>query len=259
MRNFWTIFKKEIRLYFVSPIAYVVAGIFLVIMGYLFYVYLIAFSMQCVQSQSYGRLEAMQNYLNLNNFVVSHFFGSMGFVMLLLLPLLTMRLFAEEKQQGTFELLFTSPIGNLELVLGKFAACFTVFAGMVGLTGIYHVLLVVFGNPDIHPIVTSYLGILLLGAAFIAFGGLVSTFTQNQVVAAALGFGGAMLFYVIGWLEHFMSGLSARIFKLLSLVNHLDDFIRGIISTDHIVFYLSFIFLMLFLTGISLESIRWRE
>lgn len=258
MRNFWAIYKKEMRLYFCSPIAYVVTGIFLVIMGYLFYVHLIAFSAECVKARTYGRLETMYEALS-TNMITYAFFSSMSFIMLLLLPLLTMRLFAEEKRQGTFELLFTSPIGNLELVFGKFAACLTVFALMLLLTGAYQVLLALFGNPDIPPILTSYLGVLLLGAAFIAFGELVSTFTQNQVVAAALSFGGVMLFYVIGWLEHFMTGLPARIFKLLSLVNHLDDFIRGVVSTEHVVFYLSFIFLMLFVTGISLESIRWRE
>lgn len=256
MRNLWAIFKKEIRLYFVSPIAYVVAGIFLIIMGYFFYSLLGFFHGACIQATGYAH---MQERLNINEWVVRPFFYNMTIAMLLLLPLLTMRLFAEEKRQGTFELLFTSPLGNLELILGKFAACFSVFAGMVALTAFYHVFLGVIGNPDVAPIITSYLGVLLMGAAFIAFGELVSTLTQNQVVAAALGFGGVMLFYVIGWLEHQASGLSKHVFRILSLINHMDDFSKGIISTEHIVFYFSFIFLWLFLTGISLESIRWRD
>jgi ABC-2 type transport system permease protein len=261
MRNFLAVYAKEMRSYFVSPVAYVIAGVFLFLSGYLFRNILMQFNFLCLQfsqrSQYMGQM-GMPN-LNVNEFVVTQFFGVMDFIWLLVVPMLTMRLFAEEKKTGTIELLMTSPITTTQVLLGKFFACLSLYSMIVALTLVYCVILEFYGDPDWGPIWTAYLGYLLLGGTFIGVGILASALTENQIVAVLLAFGSLLLLWLIDWSASFAGPTSAKILQYLSIIEHLEDFQRGVIDTKDVVFYLSFTFFTLFLTSRALESRRWRR
>jgi ABC-2 type transport system permease protein len=255
MSSFWPIFKKELRSYFVSPIAYVVMVMFLAIAGYFFYSSFAFFNFIGFQAMSNPM---MARNLNITEGVLRPLYGNLGVVLLFILPLLTMRLFAEEKKQGTIELLLTYPLRDLAVVLAKFAACLTVYTLMLALTALYPVLLMIYAQPEIGPILAGYVGLFLLGAAFIALGTLASSLTENQIVAAAISFGLLLIFWVIGWSSQFASGDVGRLISHLSLLDHFDSFPKGVIDTKDVVFFVSFMVLCLFLTLRSLESHRWR-
>jgi ABC-2 type transport system permease protein len=255
MSSFWPIFKRELRAYFVSPIAYVVMVMFLAIAGYFFYSSFAFFNFIGFQAMSNPM---MARNLNLTEGVFRPLYGNLGVILLFIMPLLTMRLFAEEKKQGTIELLLTYPVRDLAAVLAKFAACLAVYAIMLGLTALYPILLLIFAQPEVGPVLAGYLGLFLLGAAFIALGALASSLTENQIVAAAITFGILLLFWVIGWSSQFAGGSVGRLLSHLSLLDHFEDFPKGVIDTKDVIFYLNFMVLCLFLTLRSLESHRWR-
>jgi len=237
MRNTFTIAWKETRTYFTTPVAYIVAMVFLAITGYFF-----------VASLSTSFPEA----------VVSPYLTPSTFVMVFLAPVLTMRLMAEEQKLGTIELLFTSPVRDWEIVLGKFLASMAFFTVTLFLTLFYVILLVLFGSPDVGPIFTGYLGLLLHGTAALSVGLLASSLTSNQIVAAVVAFGVLLLLALIDQLSNAVSGMAATLVSEISLVAHFGDFSRGIIDTGDLVYYISFIAFVLFLTVRSLESRRWR-
>jgi ABC-2 type transport system permease protein len=255
MSSFWPIYKRELRAYFVSPIAYVVMVMFLVIAGYFFYSGFAFFNFIGFQAMSNPM---MARNLNVTEGVLRPLYGNLGVVLLFIMPLLTMRLFAEEKKQGTIELLLTYPVRDLAAVLAKFMACLTVYAIMLALAGLYPALLLIYARPEIGPILSGYLGLFLLGAAFIALGALASSLTENQIVAAAISFGFLLLFWVIGWSSQFAGGNVGWLLSHLSLLDHFDSFPKGVIDSKDVIFYLSFMVFCLFLTLRSLESHRWR-
>ena len=261
MRNFLAIYTKEMRSYFVSPVAYVIAGVFLFLSGYLFRSILMQFNEACQQYSQYAQMMSAQGVPppNLNQFVVINFFGFMDFIWLLVVPMLTMRLFAEEKKSGTIELLMTSPISTIEVLLGKFFACFSLYSLIVALTLLFCAILEFYGDPDWGPIWSAYLGYLLLGATFIGVGILASSLTENQIVAVLLAFGALLLLWLIDWSANFAGPTAAKILHYLSIIEHLQDFQLGVIDTKDVVFYLSFTFFTLFLTSRALESRRWRR
>jgi ABC-2 type transport system permease protein len=260
MRNFIAIYTKELRSYFVSPVAYVIAGVFLFLSGYLFRNILMQFNFWCLQfGQRAQMMGGEMPSLNLNEMVVTQFFSVMDFIWLLVIPMLTMRLIAEEKKSGTIELLMTSPISTVEILLGKFFACLTLYTMIVALTGIYCIILEMYGSPDWGPILSAYFGYLLLGGTFIGVGVLASSLTENQIVAVLLGFGMLLLLWLIDWSASFAGPTAAKILQYVSIIEHLKDFQRGVIDTKDVVFYLSFIFLSLFITSRVLESRRWRR
>jgi len=178
--------------------------------------------------------------------------------MLLLIPLLTMRLFAEEKKLGTIELLFTNPIRDVEIVLGKYLACFTVFFLMLVLTILYPILLEVVYSLEIAPLAAGYLGLLLLGASFIACGTFISSLTENQIVAAMSTVGVLVFFWFIDWNEGIAGEKAVQILHQLSLFEHFSNFSKGVIDIADIAYYISLIAFFLFLTLRSLESRKWR-
>jgi ABC-2 type transport system permease protein len=255
MSSFWPIFKRELRAYFVSPIAYVVMVMFLIIAGYFFYSSFAFFNFIGFQAMSNPM---MARNLNVTEGVLRPLYGNLGVVLLFIMPLLTMRLFAEEKKQGTIELLLTYPVRDLAAVLAKFSACLTVYTIMLALTAVYPILLIIFVRPEVGPIAAGYLGLFLLGASFIALGALASSLTENQIVAAAISFGFLLIFWVIGWSSQFAGGTLGRLLSHLSLLEHFDSFPKGVIDTKDIIFYLNFLVFCLFLTLRSLESHRWR-
>jgi len=255
MSSFWPILKKELRSYFVSPIAYVVMVMFLAIAGYFFYSSFAFFNFLGFQAMSNPM---MARSLNVTEGVLRPLYSNLGVILLFIMPLLTMRLFAEEKKQGTIELLLTYPVRDWAAVLAKFTACLAVYLLMLALTALYPVLLVIFARPEVGPILSGYLGLFLLGAAFIALGALASSLTENQIVAAAISFGALLLFWVLGWSSQFAGSGAGWLLSHLSLLEHFDSFPKGIIATQDVVFYLSFMVFCLFLTLRSLESHRWR-
>jgi len=255
MKNIWTIAKKEIKTYFTSPIAYVVIAVFLVLVGFFFSSALSWFNSQAIQ-MAQNPYYAQQ--MNLNQMVYTPLFHNMSIILLLMLPLLTMRLFSEEKKIGTDELLFTSPVSVGQIILGKYLAALAVLAAMLALTGLLSIFSFAFGNPELPQILNGYLGLLLMGAAFIAAGVFFSSLTENQIVSAILTFGALLLFWILNWAAYSASGLWKDVLNYLSIFQHFDDMTRGILDTKDVVYYASFTFLALFLTHSMIQSRRWR-
>jgi ABC-2 type transport system permease protein len=258
IRNVALIFNKEMKSYFNSLIAYVVITMFLLITGYFFYNLLATFSVVSYQAQSNPMLARQYQLLNINETVVRPLFGNISIIMLLMTPLLTMRLFSEERKTGTIELLLTYPVKDVDVVVSKFLACFFVFLVMILLTITYPILLVILGDPEVIPIVTGYLGLVLLGAAFISLGIFTSSLTENQIIAASMSFGMLFFFWLISYSVAFVSAGLGQVLAYLSINEHIASLAKGVLDTEDIIYYLCFIVLFLFLTLRSLESKRWR-
>jgi ABC-2 type transport system permease protein len=252
------IFNRELRAYFSSSIAYVVITMFLIITGYFFYNLIATFSLISFQAQANPMMAKQYNLLNINETVVRPLFGNISIIMLLMTPLLTMRLLAEERKAGTMELLLTFPVRDIEVVTGKFLACFTVFLAMICSTFIYPVLLIYLGDPELMPIITGYIGLILLGAAFISLGLFTSSLTENQIIAASMAFGILFVFWLMSYSVNLASPGLGQIISYLAITEHLGSLAKGVVDTEDIIYYLLFVTLFLFLTLRSLESKRWR-
>jgi len=252
------IFNRELRAYFNSSIAYVVITMFLIITGYFFYNLVATFSIISFQAQANPMMARQYNLLNINETVVRPLFGNISIIMLLMTPLLTMRLLAEERKAGTMELLLTYPVQDIEVVLGKFLACFTVFLAMICSTFLYPFLLILLGEPEVMPIVTGYLGIILLGAAFISLGLFTSSLTENQIIAASISFGILFVFWLMSYSVTLVSAGMGQIISYIAITEHLESMAKGVVDTEDIIYYLLFVTLFLFFTLRSLESKRWR-
>jgi ABC-2 type transport system permease protein len=177
---------------------------------------------------------------------------------LFLIPMITMRLFAEEKRSGTIELLVTSPITDLEIIVGKWLAAMVLYLAMLGITFLNMLVLFIYGKPDWRPMAVGYLGLLLLSGSLLAIGTFVSTWTKNQIVAGAAGFGLCLLLWVLEWASSFSSSVAGRVASYISVLSHFDSFSRGVLDSKDIIFYISMIVFGLFLTARSMESMRWR-
>ena len=254
MSNILAIAQKEIRSYFASPIAYVVIGLFALLFGY-FYVAILDWF---VRQGMLGGMGMQAAPLNLNQQFVRPLLLNATVVLLFVLPMITMRTYAEEKRSGTIELLLTSPVTDLQIILGKFLGAMALYAAMLAVTLVYVGVLFVFGNPEWKPIATAYLGLLFLGGCFISVGMLISSFTRNQIVAGMLTFGIFLLLWVIDWIGTFLGPSGETIVNYLSITRHFEDFAKGVIDTAHLVYYMSFITFGLFLTAKSVDSERWR-
>ncbi|MBW1765915.1 MAG: ABC transporter permease subunit [Deltaproteobacteria bacterium] len=256
MRGIIAIFRKEIAIAFSSSIFYTVSFIFLVVSGYFFYSNSGYFNILSLQAT---RNPFLSERLNLTDMVMRPFFSDIAILLLLMLPLITMRVYAEEKKSGTIELLFTYPISDIAVLTGKYCATMLVLLTMLAGTIPYPVILAVFGSLEWGIVISGYLGIILMGGSFIALGIFTSCLTENQIVAAVISFGTLLLFWVIGW-AGVMAGPSwGPILKHISIISHLDPFTQGLIDTRDIVFYLLFIFFWLFLTLRFLNSRFWRD
>jgi len=254
MGNLLAIYKRDLKGYFSSPIAYVVIALFLIVTGIFFYLLLSSFL-----QYSYAMMMQRQGApVNVNLMMIRPFFLNMSVIVLFVIPMITMRSFSEEKKSGTMELLLTSPLTNWQVILGKFLATFTLYFVMVVVTFLFMIFLFIWGKPAVAPILISYLGILLMGLVLIAVGNFISSLTENQIVAAVGTFGATMLLWVIGFAGDFAGKVFGEFFKYLSIVNHFEDFSKGVFDTSHLVYYLSLTFLMLFFTYQSIESSKWR-
>ncbi len=250
----WPIFKKEMLLYFTSPVAYVVFTIFLLIVGYFFYSIFAFFTVASMQA---AMNPAMARDLNVTDGVMRPLFSNVSVILLLLMPIITMRLFSEERKSGTIELLLTYPVRDGAVLVAKYLAALTLYALMLFLTLLYPAIVASFARLEWGPLVTGYLGLVLMGGAFLAVGVLASSLTENQVVAAVSSFGVLLLFWVIGWSADNAGGVLGRVLAHLSIIDHYDGFAKGVIDTRDVIFYVNFIALALFLTLRSLESRRW--
>jgi ABC-2 type transport system permease protein len=262
VRNVLWIARRELATYFVSPQAYLILAVFVLVIGLSFSLNLIAFANECL---IYGSNPYYLQQLNVNEQVIRPLFG--GFVpvfLLILFPAITMRLLPEEKRQGTAELILTSPVTSAQIVLGKYLGALVVSLVMLGSSlGFVYVLTFV-SKPDLRVVASLYIGVFLLGAAFLAIGLCLSAFTDNQVLAYVLGVGALLVLW-------FLSGVSrstsltetlgergVRFLESLSIIEHFTDFSKGILDTQHVAYYLSVIFFALFVAQRVVDSHRWR-
>lgn len=250
MRNILTIAGKELRGYFVSPMGWVVMGLFALLFGYFFYAHLEFFVSQSMQAQGAP--------VNVNQSLIRGVLGNASVIILFLLPMITMRTYAEEKRSGTIELLLTSPITDVQIVLGKFLGAIGFYAALLGVTMLNIAMLFIFGNPEVMPVVTGYLGLFLLGSCLISLGLFISSTTKNQVVAGAATFVVALLLWIVSWLGSSFGPTTAAVLSYLSITEHFEDFSKGVIDTKHALYYLSVIAFGLFLTVKSVDTERWR-
>jgi ABC-2 type transport system permease protein len=183
----------------------------------------------------------------------------MSVVGLFLIPMITMRLFAEEKRTGTIELLATSPVRDAEVILGKWLAAVILYGCMMLLTALNFVFIFKYGNPDWKPLAVAYLGLLLQAAALLAIGTFISTLTRNQIIAGAATFGVCLLLWVLGWVSGYETATWAQVLSYMSVITHFESFAKGVLDSKDAVFYLTLTFLGLFFTARSMESLRWRS
>jgi ABC-2 type transport system permease protein len=249
------IFRKELRAIFASPVAYVVMAVFLALSGYFFWGFLARFTFYSMQA---SMNPAIGGGVNIMELVLGPLFHNMSIVMLLMMPLFTMRLLAEEQKAGTMELLLTYPVRDGAILLGKFLAVVVLLGCMLALTATYPILLMAWSTPEPLPILAGYLGLLLAGTAFLSLGLFASALTENQIVAASLAFGALLLIWVIGWSADVAGGTLGKILGHLSFLNHFETFARGIIDTKDLIYYVNVTALFLFLTLKVVESRRWR-
>ncbi len=255
MRNVLIICRKELRSYFVSPIAYLLLTMFAVIMGFFFWNALGYFVYMGIESQMQGEMFPM----NINEQVIRPLLSNMSVVGLFLIPMITMRLFAEEKRSGTIELLATSPVKDTEVIVGKWLAAVVMYGCLMLLTALNFLFLFKYGNPDWKPLAIGYLGLLLQAAALLAIGTFISTLTKNQIVAGAATFGACLLLWVLEWVSGYESATWARVLSYMSVITHFESFAKGVLDVKDAVYYATVTFLGLFLTARSMESLRWRS
>jgi ABC-2 type transport system permease protein len=230
------IFKKELKTYFNSPVAYVVIGLFVFLAS--------VFFLPNMQYQ-YGDFSS-----NLS---------TLGYVLIFLIPILTMRLIAEDRKNGSDVLLITSPVKLSSIVLGKYLAVFTVFLIMTVLTFIYPIVLVSHGGLFTSKLAGGYIGFVLLGACFLAVGIFVSSLTESQTVAAIVGIVALLTMWLADALSDFVGGFGATLLKWFSVLSRYKEFELGILSLEPIIYYLSFITIFLFATIMVIEKRRWSQ
>lgn len=253
MTNIAAIAQKELKSYFASPIAYTIIGFFALVFGWFYIVSLNYFMQMSMQMGMPG-----QGQVNVNSMAIRPLMQNVAVVALFVLPLITMRTYAEEKRTGTIELLLTSPLTDFQIIMGKFLGAVSLYALMLAVTLVHIAILFVYGNPEWKPILAGYLGLLLMGASFISIGLLISSLTRNQIVAGMVTFATLLLLWTVSWMSDSAGPMMRKVLDALSIVSHFDDFAKGVIALTHLVYYLSFITFGLFLTAKSIDSERWR-
>ena len=257
MRNTWIICRKEMRSYFASPVAYLLLTMFAFIFGWFFWNILGYFVSMGVASMQRGQMMPM----NINEEVIRPLLANVGVIGLFFIPLITMRLFAEEKRTGTIELLVTSPITDMEVILGKWLAAMLLYGCMLLVTALNFAFLFKYGHPDWKPLVIGYLGLYLQAGALLAVGTFISTLTKNQIIAGAVTFAVCLMLWVLEWVSGggFETAKWAQVLSYMSVISHYESFAKGMLSSKDAVYYVTLIFFGLFLTARSMESLRWRS
>jgi ABC-2 type transport system permease protein len=257
MRNVLTIAGKEIRSYFSSPVAYVLLAVYLALGGYFFYALLIAFN-QALQIYSMMRNPEMLARFNLNETVIVPLLHNMSVLLIFIVPAITMRMFPEEKRAGTYELLLTSPVRVGEIVLGKFLGGLALVLLMVALSGLFGILVMFYGNPEVPMMLSGYVGLALMAMSFLAIGTLISSFTDNVVIAYVGSLFALLVLYTIGWLGETVQGVAGGLIRYASITDHFRELTKGIVDTKDLVYFATLLLIGLFLTQRSVESVRWR-
>src|SRR5712692_222305 len=240
MRNVFIICRKELRSYFVSPVAYLLLAMFAVIFGFFFWNILGFFVFRGMESQMRGQMMPM----NVNEEVIRPLLSNVSVIGLFLIPMITMRLFAEEKRTGTIELLATSPVSDVQVILGKWLAAIVMYASMLLLTALNFLFVFKYGRPDWTPLLIGYLRLLLQAGALLASGAT---------------FGVCLLLWILEWVSGYETATWARVMSYMSVITHFESFSKGLLDSKDAIFYVTLIFLGLFLTARSMESLRWRS
>ena len=255
MKNIVVIWRKEIRSYFVSPVAYILLVLFALVFGFFFWSSVGYFVKTAMEATMEGETFPM----NVNEQVIRPLLSNLNVIGLFFIPMISMRLFAEEKRSGTIELLTTSPISDMQVILGKWLAAVSMYALMLLAALLDFVFLFKYGNPDWKPLAIGYLGLLLQAGGALAIGTFISVLTRNQIVAGAVTFGILLLLWVLGWPSQFETSTWAQVLSYICVITHFESFAKGVVDTKDVIFYLSVIFLGLFFTARSMESMRWRS
>ncbi|MFH1824535.1 MAG: ABC transporter permease [Candidatus Firestonebacteria bacterium] len=235
MNKIWAITKRELKSYFVSPIAYIVIVVFLLFSAFIFNVIIMRYQIAEIRGIVYN----------------------MAFIFLFISPMITMRLLSEERKLGTIELLYTSPITLTSIVVGKYLSSVLLFLVMFLLILEYPIFVLIGGSPDIGPMLSALLGFVLISATCLAVGTFASSLTENQLVSAVIGLGLILLFWLIGMAGDSIGGSVGNFVSSLSIIKHFDDFVKGVIDLGNIFYYLAMIFFFLFITVRRLEWKRW--
>lgn len=254
MRNIFVICRKELNSYFVSAVAYGLMAFFALVAGFFFYSATAIFVQRGMESQMMGRGFPM----SVNEWVIRPVLSNVSVIGLFLIPMITMRLFAEEKRMGTYELLTTSPVNDIEIIIGKWLAALIMYACILGISLLDLMILFAYGQPDWKPMLVGYLGLLLQGGALLAVGTFISSTTKSQIVAGVATFATCLLLWVLDWVSAFETNVFAKVVSYMSVLTHFEPFSKGVIDSKDVIFYLTMIFLGLFLTARSMESMRWR-
>lgn len=254
MTKIWVITEKEIKSYFSSPIAYGLMAFFAALSGFFFYAATAFFVERGMEAQMSGR----QFPMNVNEWVIRPLLTNISVIGLFLIPMITMRLFAEEKSTGTMELLLTSPVTDLEIIVGKWLAALILYASILGISALQIAILFLYGRPDWKPVLVGYLGLLLQGGCLLAIGSFISTLTKKQIIAGGGTFAACLLLWVMDWVSAYNPSSFGKVISYLSVVAHFEPFSKGVLDTKDIIFYVSMIFFGLFLTSRAMESLRWR-
>jgi ABC-2 type transport system permease protein len=214
---------------------------------------------QLMQYSFQMQMQGGSGSMNVNEQIIRPLLGFASTIALFLVPMITMRLFAEEKKTGTIELLLTSPVRDLDIVVGKWAGAMVLYLCVLGMSVLDLAMLFAWGKPDWKPVLVAYLGLILQGGVLLAVGALISTMTKNQIIAGGVTFFVCLLLWLLSWFTEFSTGWFTQSLNYVSIVTHFDNFAKGVLDSKDVVFYLSFIFFGLFLTTESLESLRWRS
>jgi gliding motility-associated transport system permease protein len=257
MRNVLAVAGKELRSYFNSPIAYIVLTLYALLYGYFFYSFTAVFVVQTFRMQAMGGMGTPP--VSINDMIIRPLFeGILTVTLLFLIPLITMRVYAEEKKTGTIELLLTSPLTDLQIIFGKYLGALGLYLVLMFITFLYPGILFIYGNPNAKPLLAQAVGVLIYGAALLALGIWFSTFTKNQIVAGAISFVVFLLLFVLDWGTAYSNGPVQRVLSYLSLTTHFGNFAKGVIDLSDLVYYLSVILVGVFLTARSVEALKGR-
>src|SRR3981081_214117 len=255
MRNIWIICRKELHSYFTSPVAYLLLTMFAIIFGFFFWNSVGYFNMMSLQSQMRGQSFPM----SVNEYVIRPLLSNISVVGLFLLAVNHNRLFAEEKRTGTIELLATSPIRDWEVIIGKWLAALMLYGVLLLFTAANFLFLFKYGNPDWRPLALGSLGLLLQAGGLLAVGTFISTLTKNQIIAGAATFAACLMLWVLEWVAGYETAPWAKVLAYCSVITHYESFGKGVLDSKDAIYYVSLIFLGLFLSSRSLESLRWRS
>ncbi len=255
MKNIWIICRKELRSYFTSPIAYLLLVMFAVIFGFFFWNSVGYYVNMALESQMEGEPSSM----NISEQIIRPLLSNINVIGLFFIPMISMRLFSEEKRSGTIELLATSPVKDIEVIIGKWLAAVLMYMLMVGVSFLDFIFLFKYGNPDWKPLAIGYVGLILQAGGLLAIGTFISTLTKNQIIAGAATFGICLMLWVAGWVSEYNDAIWAQVMSYMSVVTHFDSFAKGVVDLKDVVFDVTVIFLGLFFTGRSMESMRWRS